>query len=224
MNEAKVQYPAARIGKALRAYREKTGRYQSEVAREAGISTSMLSQIERAAVSPSIETLMAVCGALEVDMADLFRRLSPQTPVRIVSPAHRLRTEERGVRYEQLISSSDTAFPAEMFMLEVEPGKQIGLSGQGHEGVEMGLVLEGRARLNVDGVEHELNEGDSVCFSCHLPHTLRNIAGVNFQAVWTTLPPHTDYLKVGALSREALAHVAVRGTKAKAIQRKGMTR
>lgn len=192
-----MQFPGGEIGKALRAYREKTGRYQSEVARSAGISTSMLSQIERAAVSPSIETLMAVCGALEVDIADLFRRVSPQAPVRIVSPPHRLRTEERGVRYEQLISSSDTAYPAEMFMLEVQPGKQIGLSGQGHEGIEMGLVLEGRASLSVDGVDHELREGDSVCFSSHLPHTLRNLAEVSFRAIWTTLPPHTDYLKVG---------------------------
>jgi transcriptional regulator with XRE-family HTH domain len=44
------------IGRMLKLYREKTGRNQGEIATQAGISISMLSQIERGMVSPSIDT------------------------------------------------------------------------------------------------------------------------------------------------------------------------
>jgi len=195
METVALQNRKPEIGNMLRMIRERTGRNQSEVAAKAGISGSMLSQIERGAVSPSIDTLFAVCSALDLDIAELFRRLSPAKPVRVVSRANRLRTSSgAGIRYEQLVASAASTHPAEMILLEVEAGRQAGISGRGHEGVEMGSVLEGRALLTVDGTEYQIAEGDSVSFSCLLPHRLVNAGPGVFRAVWAILPPHRDYL------------------------------
>ncbi|MBD3240747.1 MAG: cupin domain-containing protein [Chitinivibrionales bacterium] len=197
MNEATLHARSAAIGKTLRIVRERTGRNQAEVAGSAGISPSMLSQIERGAVSPSLDTLFAVCAALDFDIADLFRRLSPSKPVRVVHEQNRLRSSSGGgVRLEQLVASVHQAYPAEMFLLEIAAGRQHGISGRGHEGVELGTVLAGRAALTVDGETYELREGDSVSFDCKFSHRITNAGPGVFRAVWTVLPPHRDYLDI----------------------------
>jgi transcriptional regulator with XRE-family HTH domain len=195
VNEVILKPNIAEIGRLLRITRERTGRNQADVATVASISPSMLSQIERGIVAPSVETLFAVCSSLDLDMAELFRRLSPAKPVRVVSAAHRMRnTSSSGVVYEQLVASANSGYPAEMFLLDVPAGQQRGISGDGHEGVELGSVLCGRATLTVDSVDYDLNEGDSVSFNCHLPHRLVNAGASVFRAVWVVLPPHLDYL------------------------------
>jgi transcriptional regulator with XRE-family HTH domain len=194
MNEVLLKSVVPVIGVLLKRYREKTRKNQGEVAIKAGISISMLSQIERGVVSPSIDTLVGVCGALGLDMTDLFRRITPDSPVRLQRAGQRLGTQRNGVHFEQLAASGHANFPAELLLLEVRPGKRVGLSTSGHEGIEMGYVLEGSAALTVEGAEYRLGEGDSVSFNANLPHSLVNVGKKTFRAVWTALPPHKDYL------------------------------
>jgi transcriptional regulator with XRE-family HTH domain len=195
MNKALLKSVLPRLGSMLRLFREKSGRKLADVAPAAGISISMLSQIERGIVSPSIDSLCMVCRALGIDTADLFRRLSPLEPVRIHKGGERLKMENNGVRYEQLMTSQTGAFPAELFRIEVKAGRSTAMSGGGHEGTEMGYVLQGTARLFAGEESYIINENDSLCFSAHLPHRLVNTGRKLFRAVWSISPPHVDYLK-----------------------------
>ena len=58
MDTVALKQIVPKIGKILKVFREKTGQNQGDIASKAGISISMLSQIERGMVSPSIETLV----------------------------------------------------------------------------------------------------------------------------------------------------------------------
>ena len=195
MNTEIIKQLNPRLGRILKAYREKTGRNQGDVASKAGISVSMLSQIERGMVAPSIETLVMVCQVLGLDVSQLFRMVAAdEHPVRIHHSGERLRNEVGGVRYEQLMTSTQGSWQAEMFLLEVAPGTSTTFSGGGHEGVEMGYVLDGQAVLTVDATDYPINKGDSIHFSSHLPHQLRNGGKKIFRAVWSISPPHVDYL------------------------------
>ena len=177
----------------MKTYREKTGRNQGDVASKAGISVSMLSQIERGIVAPSIETLMMVCSVLDLDVSQLFKMVAAnENPVRIHHSGERLRNEVGGVHYEQLMTSTQGSWPVEMFLLEVAPGCNTTFSGGGHEGVEMGYVLAGEAVLTVDATDYRISRGDSIHFSSHLPHQLRNRGRSVFKAVWSISPPHVD--------------------------------
>jgi len=195
MNTAGLNKRVVEIGKILRSYREKTGKKQSEIAFLAHISTSMLSQIERGAVSPSIDTLADVCSGLGLDIVEVFRRMSKKPAVHVVSSSNRLKSEDGGIRYERLVVNSDLAHAAEMFLLEMAPGSDAGLSQRGHDGVEMGFVLQGQACLTVDGHEYHIVEGDSVSFNSRFPHKVANDGTGPFLAVWTALPPHHDYFE-----------------------------
>lgn len=189
-----------RIGRILRVYREKMGKNQGEIAEKAGISISMLSQIERGIVSPSIDTLVTVCGVLDIDPSELFKRISSSPPIRIHRRGEQLCNEISGVRYEQLMTSMDSAFPAELFLLEVDPGRSTGFSGVCHEGMEMGYVMSGEAIVTVDTVEYSINEGDSFCFNARLPHQLSNRESRVFRAVWSIAPPHVDFLEMSEIA------------------------
>lgn len=195
MVEVKIKKIAPDLGRVLRLFREKTGRNLETVAKSAEISISMLSQIERGVVSPSIDTLTMVCGALGVDMAELFNRLSPTPPVRIHKSGERLSVEGRGIRYEQLMESKRPLFPVEMFLIAIETGGATTMSSGGHDGAEMGYVLCGSAQLSVGGKEYQVSEGDSIYFDARLPHRLENIGRKQFRAVWSISPPHLDYLR-----------------------------
>ena len=74
------------------------------------------------------------------------------------------------------------------------------MSGGGHEGVEMGYVLQGSALLTVGGTEYRIDEFDSVYFAASLPHRIVNIGRRQFKAVWSISPPHVDYLTSGKAS------------------------
>jgi transcriptional regulator with XRE-family HTH domain len=196
MNTVLLKDLIPKIGQILKVYREKTGNNQGDIAQQAGISVSMLSQIERGIVAPSLETLITVCSVLDIDPSDLFKQIGTAAPVRIHHKGERLRSDLGGVRYEQLMTSLHPMYQAEMFLIEVAPGKSSAFSGGGHEGAEMGYVLAGNAVLTVDTETFPIREGDSIYFNAQLPHQVTNTGSEMFRAVWSIAPPHVDFLGI----------------------------
>jgi transcriptional regulator with XRE-family HTH domain len=196
MNTVLLKDIIPKIGRILKVYREKTGRNQGDVAEQAGISVSMLSQIERGMVAPSIETLMTVCSALDLEPSELFKKVASDRPVCIHRKGERLCNEVAGVQYEQLMTSMHPSYQAELFLIEVEPGKSTSFRGDGHEGAEMGYVLSGEAVLTIDNEQYTITEGDSFSFNARLPHQLSNSGSTRFRAVWSISPPHVDFLGI----------------------------
>ena len=62
----------SQIGPRLRARRERVGLSLRELARRIGVSASLISQIERDKVNPSVSTLYALVRELGLSMGDLF--------------------------------------------------------------------------------------------------------------------------------------------------------
>ena len=69
--------PLDLIAAALRRERRRSGLTLTEVARRAGIAKSTLSQLESGTGNPSLETLWAICVALD---APFSRLLDPPRP------------------------------------------------------------------------------------------------------------------------------------------------
>src|SRR5471032_1285989 len=65
------------IGGQLRAGREQLGISLRELARRLGVSASMISQIERDQVNPSVSTLYALVSELGLTMGDIFTNNDP---------------------------------------------------------------------------------------------------------------------------------------------------
>ena len=68
----------------MRQERERRGLSMNELAARAGLSQQMVSYVEREMRNPTLETLLRMAGALDVDLGKLLTRAStvatPQKP------------------------------------------------------------------------------------------------------------------------------------------------
>ena len=68
---------AGDIGRRLAAHRGQRGMRVAELAREVGVTPSLISQIERGLSRPSVSTLFAIAQALDVPVDAFFREPTP---------------------------------------------------------------------------------------------------------------------------------------------------
>ena len=76
-----MSQPIEIIAKGLTRERQRAGLSLAEVARRAGVAKSTLSQLEAGQGNPSIETLWALCVALNIPFARLMEEPSNQVQV-----------------------------------------------------------------------------------------------------------------------------------------------
>lgn len=179
------------FGERLRKIREKKGITLKALAEKIGVSESLLSQIERNRVSPSIDTLFSIADALDIDYEYLFKDLSKKRKVQIVRKSEAKSIEAGGVRYTQLSVVKDFSekHAIEAFIIEIAPGNERGSEDFGHPGMEFGYILEGCSELHYGHDVYSLRKGDSISFASDTPHVIRNKGRSAFRAIWIITPP-----------------------------------
>jgi transcriptional regulator with XRE-family HTH domain len=188
-----------RFGEKLRTIRERRGMTMKTLADHIGVSESLISQIERDKVSPSLDTLIAIVEVLEIDLEYLFNELKRTKEVSLVRREHRNSHVIDGVRYQQLsrISDSKLKHHIEAVLIEIPRGEEKGSSEYGHLGRELGYVLKGAGCLEYGTETYNIGEGDSISFSSDIPHCLKNTGEKPLQAVWIITPPRMFLPKGG---------------------------
>ncbi|MEW6516565.1 MAG: cupin domain-containing protein [candidate division FCPU426 bacterium] len=179
------------FGDKIREVRERRQKTIREVAEQAGVSQSLISQIERNRISPAIDTLLKIADILDMDLDYLFRDFKKDRAVNLVRAKDRKRTLLGGVVYEQLshTAASTEEHAMEAYFLEVPPGGKSGDEYYGHIGKELGVIIKGTAECQVGNQVYRLQEGDSISFAADVPHQLRNVGKKNLQAFWVITPP-----------------------------------
>ncbi|MCJ7841273.1 helix-turn-helix domain-containing protein [Lederbergia sp. NSJ-179] len=84
------------IGKRIRNLRESKKLKVTELAKKSFISQPYLSDIEKGKTQPSIDTLKAICNALEIGIGDFFGKLPELSPtiIQLINDAKKLTDEE----------------------------------------------------------------------------------------------------------------------------------
>ncbi len=179
------------FGKTLRSVRERKGLTMKEVANQVGVTESLISQIERDKVSPSIDTLLSIASFLEIDLEYLFRDYKTNKPVSIVKHEERNTRRMHGVTYHQLTAIADSLeeYEIEAVMLEIEPGAERGNHAYGHPGKELGVILNGSCELSYGTETYRIRQGDSISFASDIPHSLKNTGSTVLEAIWINTPP-----------------------------------
>lgn len=151
------------LGNLLRHHRQEAGLTLKAVAQKAGISEGFLSQVENNVKSPSVETLMNICTALEVNPGDVINQASNHKRLFVV------RKEE----WEE-VELPHTGFatirfcpPAERSVMDsailfMEAGREIPVRKDLRNGQELLCVLKGRVDLLHPEENVTLREGDSI--------------------------------------------------------------
>ena len=194
---------SADLGVRLREGRERKGFTVRGLARYVGVSPSLVSQIERGRVMPSVGTLYAIANQLELVVDDLFRdagapraeraRASGDAadPVQRGHNRNTIRLAE-GVRWERLTPRPDPE--VEFLKVVYEAGAES--CGEEslirHGGHEYAYMLSGRLGLKIGFEEFELGPGDSITFDAQMPHRLWTIGKKPAEAIWVVYNRHGD--------------------------------
>ena len=193
-NEEKQEQQNKKIpyhfGEKLRSVREHKGYTLKVVAQKAGVSESLVSQIERNHVSPAIDTLLALADVLDINLEFLFEEYRKERPVTVIRSGERPSMFEDDIIYEELARPADSAKESsfESYMLKIPAGSHTHRGSYGHIGREFGIIVKGKARLTYGTREYILEEGDSVSYSAATPHTVENIGDCELNAIWVLSP------------------------------------
>ncbi len=201
------------IGERIRQERLRKGVSARALAREIGVSASLISQIETEKSQPSVSTLYAITTALGISVEDIFAQVPAEASVsapasapetisalqalgaarRRIGPVVRaaereVLTLDSGVTWELLGQVPDVH--TDFLRITYQPGGSSSSSAgllMRHSGTEYGHVLSGELVLTLGFDEHHLAAGDSVSFDSTTPHSYRNNGVEPAVGIWFVL-------------------------------------
>jgi transcriptional regulator with XRE-family HTH domain len=172
MSNPSERAPLEAIAASLRRERRRSGLSLTEVARRAGIAKSTLSQLESGVGNPSLETLWALCVALDTPFS---RLVDPPRPIVQVIRAGEGPTfsAARADYRATLLAACPPGARRDMYLISAEPGP--GREADPHmPGVSEHVVLSsGRALVGLADEPVELGPGDYICYPGDLPHVFQ---------------------------------------------------
>jgi transcriptional regulator with XRE-family HTH domain len=181
-----------RLGARLRHARETSRMSLGDVASRAGVTKSFLSRVERDETSPSVASLVGICEAVGLSMADLFQ--TPQTT--LVRRADRPTFEDlpKAADVVDTLITPDAERHVTVLESTVAPG---GSGGQTMYTLpsecEVCFVLEGMIEVQVEDELFRLEEGDALTFGAAVPHTWRTVEGAGgARVLWVLAPALPD--------------------------------
>jgi transcriptional regulator with XRE-family HTH domain len=173
-DRADERWPARLVGGRLREARRSRGMTLDDVAREARLTKSFVSAVERGETSPSIGSLYRICEVLGVPVASLFET-APAPESNVVR-----RNDVRGVSFggegvENLVLSPRGERRAQVIETHIAPGGSPGPEPWSHSGdLVIATVLEGAIEFRFESHSTVLRAGDTITYSPADPHSWGN--------------------------------------------------
>lgn len=163
MSEAADQIRAA-IAQNLKYGRRTAGLSLRELSARSGLSTALLSQLERGLANPTVEVLAGLAQTLGMSFADLSR--VPLHDPQVLGP---LEGDATTVAARTLFGSTDRRrFELYESMFPAKHRHESAPHGLASE--EWAYVLTGSLELEVGGAVVELRSGEAVRFSAETEH------------------------------------------------------
>ena len=161
------------IGKQVRSQRKRLNLTVAALARQAQLSTGMLSKIENGQTSPSLATLTALAGALQVPVTSLFRGYEEKRDVTFIRAGEGLTIERRGSgaghQYQLLGHTIGKPYDIEPYLITITDESEVFPVFQ-HAGMELIYMLEGQLTYRHANQTYTLRPGDSLFFDAEASH------------------------------------------------------
>lgn len=195
-----------RLGDVIRTQRK--GRFTvDQLSERAGVSSGLISQIERGKGNPSFKTMQRLAAALELPIGALFQDDVPpatDAPADSDGPAVTSLPGER-----QMVVRRDArkklVFPKESMVWElltpdlnrtlemlraVVPAdydtREVPFVHQGEESVH---IIRGKVEVHIGDEVFALDAGDTITYDATVPHWWRNRGGTEAEVISACTPP-----------------------------------
>lgn len=161
------------IGAQIRELRRRFHLSVADLASAATISAGMLSKIENGQISPSLSTLQAVAGALNVPITTLFSTFEEKRDCSFVREGQGVVIERRGTKvghvYQLLGHALAGELMVEPYLITLKEGAAP-YTGFRHDGVEFIYMLSGEVLYRHADETYHLRPGDALLFDSAALH------------------------------------------------------
>ncbi|MFS0826973.1 helix-turn-helix domain-containing protein [Pseudomonas phoenicis] len=162
------------LGLQLKRERQAQALKLADVARIAGISQGMLSKIENAQVSTSLDSLSRLCDVLGMPMSKLFAQYDqPDGNALLVKAGEGMevvrRGTEKGHTYQLLNHTRGPRKSFEAYMVSMDDASEE-FPTFSHPGTELLHLLEGELVYRHGNQLYRMQAGDSLSFDGETPH------------------------------------------------------
>jgi transcriptional regulator with XRE-family HTH domain len=162
------------IGPRVRALRLKKKLGLVQLAAHTGLSTAMLSKIERGQIFPTLPTLLRIAMVFGVGLDHFFGRDADRPLVAVVRAGERMRLPVPPGKEPAAYLFESLDFPVadrrmESFYAEFPPDARPS-EPHTHGSAELVYVMAGKLELTVGDETVTLGEGDAVYFDSSVPH------------------------------------------------------
>jgi transcriptional regulator with XRE-family HTH domain len=164
------------VGANLRRLRSKRGLSLERLARQAGVSRAMLSQIELGQSAPTITTLWKIARALGVTFSALIAHRDETAPRVLSAHAAKLLTNHDGTFSSRALFPFGQPRRTEFYELRLKAGGREVATPHPPGTVENLVVTCGALEIGVDRATYQLRAGDAILFGADVPHHYLNKA------------------------------------------------
>ncbi|MDU2063953.1 MAG: cupin domain-containing protein [Sporomusaceae bacterium] len=159
-----------------------------ELAEKIQLSPSMVSQIEKGHVNPSLNTLRSIATALGVPLFTFFlEELSATNLVVRAGTGRKIKQPQSNLEYTLL--SPDLSGSIEMAVMKLEPHSVSFQELLSHTGEEMAYVESGECLLHLGNQIITLQTGDSVRIPPGIQHKWENQSDAETAIIFAITPP-----------------------------------
>ncbi len=179
-----------KLGNRIKERREAFGLSLGELSKAAGVSSSLLSQIEHKKASPSLNTLKAIANSLNTTIGALVgeKEILNKNPVIRYNKKKLIKQTESGAFLYQ-ISDYSLIQSMETYLVRLEnQGSCKGLTGSTRHAQEFCHILSGVIEISVNGKLHVLNQGDSIYFDSNELESIVNVQSGVSDFLWMKAP------------------------------------
>ena len=166
------------ISTKLRALRLKKKLGLVELGRHTGLSSALLSKLERGKMFPTLQTLLRIAMVFSVDLDYFFADHRKRRALAVVRRAERLPFPEAAGRRDPAYHFESLVFPVaepkcQAYVATFHPVADGKSRPHEHAGVETIYVLSGELTVTVETATHTLESGDAMYFDASVPHSYR---------------------------------------------------
>lgn len=180
------------LGGSIRELRQQRRLSTVALAKACGVSTSLISQVERGLTSPSLDVLWSIARTLDVPIGTFFQgdAIEPpagKEPVVVRSDQRKKLGLNSTLTYELL--TPDLQHQIEFIWVEFGPGVEGPLTPFTHPGEEQMVVIQGEMHFWVDEAVYVLQAGDCITIDASRPHRAGNRSDAPAIVIAAITPP-----------------------------------
>jgi XRE family transcriptional regulator, regulator of sulfur utilization len=164
-----------RVGEQIQRLRNERKMTLDDLSRAAGVSKSMLSEIERDKANPTIAVAWRLTNALGVSLDYLFTASKAPEAISVAGPHDIPTLDGHDAKYQLRVwGPIELAGRFEWYELTLQAGGAL-VSNPHEPGTREHLtVLQGTIEIEADGATRRLKSADTARYVADVPHAIRN--------------------------------------------------